>query len=274
MKHFSAASLTVAIAVGAVCAYLLHQLKLERARTEAYLARLHDMEAERADDKLAAQRPSPSTPGDVVQGTPGQAPSGVQTRPEGGPAQQSANIEQRRRSVLIRYGDFIEQSKLSEGQTEAFVRLMSELTERTQNPPGPFASEAAARKAFEAMQSEMDSRVRAQLGEADYAAYQTYQKSLPWRDEVLVLNMMVTSIGSPLDRGQKDQLLAVMLQEEARMPTRWDESPTDAASIDWRVAYDERLRGPFSRILNPAQLRQFDSSRALRLGMQHALQEQ
>jgi type II secretory pathway component PulK len=265
MKYFPVAALALAVASGIACAYLLLQLKAEREKAEAYLLRLHELEAA----PPAARSPAASSgafaasdlpPGGSTRAAAAATSGDVQPAIKDNPAMEFLKYEGRRHRVLQEYGALVRQLNLSGEQAEEFLRIMIEVREKNEIARRSIVDETALANALAAVETEAASRIISRFGDPAFAAYRDYRQALPERLRINTLNTGVSLMDAPLDQKQKDRLLAVLLEEKALTPPPGDASHPSYA--DWRAAYEDRVRGRVAAILNPVQLRQFDALRA------------
>lgn len=274
MKYSSLLLWLSVVGLGLTSSYLFRQLAAERNRAEAYRLSLQELRGEAPSvdpngaravasehDNISAgmdNKPTsnPSSGGGSAEPNPVTVLQDTRRKVEEDQARQFLQYETRRSGVLMAYGDLMEQLKLSDSQVEAFVEIMVELRERQANSDAQVLDKSEYSNKLSSMRAEINSKIISQLGESGFAAYNEYQQTLSSRGVVSGLNMMSTAVGAPLDREQRERLLAIMLEERRVATTRVGVGAVSEA--DRRIEFEDRVRARAAAILNEAQLRQFD----------------
>jgi len=136
----------------------------------------------------------------------------------GDPEIQQLMAMQRKAGLDQRYAALFRKLGLSPADLEIFKSLLAEkqgartdvLTAAVAEGLDPRTDREALRELMASTQKEIDQSIRAKLGEAAYAEYTNYEKSLPYRNLVEQFDSRLSYGPSPLTAAQHEQMILIL----------------------------------------------------------------
>jgi hypothetical protein len=144
------------------------------------------------------------------------------------PEYRAAMIEQNKLAMRQMYADAAGELGLSAAEMDRLLTLLAErsvpdpemMTAYPSPVPGSPPDDAQIRRWRELAierQRQRDAEMRNLLGDARFAQWQDYERSLPERQQARDLRHQFTSAGAPLDRDQERALGRLLAEEQRRM---------------------------------------------------------
>ena len=174
-----------------------------------------------------------------------------------------------------------QQEKLSELLLDGQMKNI-EAAQGLMDPESATNNPAAATKAIADQKKEADEKIRALLGDENYATYEDYQKNVGERMQMNQLRGQLEEAKIPMQGEQEQQMLAILKEEKSRVPPV---IPQDAGqnladvknllagdSIDkqlaWLEDYNKRVLERAGQVLTPEQLKRFTEFQDQQASMQ------
>ena len=196
----------------------LRLIALEAAQKKAAAATISaaETEAQQGRRTLRAGGPveSDRTPGENWRGGGGARFMALMNNPE---AQRLMAIQQKG-ALDSRYADLFRALNMSPADLEKFKSLLVERqttvmdamnAARAQGLTGPENRDALKQVVANA-QAEVDNTIKATVGDAAFAQYQTYEQTLPERNVVTQLQQRLSYSAAPLTDDQSNQIIALL----------------------------------------------------------------
>jgi hypothetical protein len=119
-------------------------------------------------------------------------------------------------NISVQYAGFFRTAGLTAEQADAVTTLMANRQSVMQDlmaaaaASGVQADPQSLRALVAEQQAQIDSQLKATMGDAAYSQYQTYQSTLTRRQEVASYQQQLTLAGVPLDAAQTEALVAAL----------------------------------------------------------------
>lgn len=156
-------------------------------------------------------------------------------------------LMRQRRSAMFKqiYGDFVKESNLSGEQAEQFLSLlldedMRQYDDDTNFISGNGNSREVDAKEWATRKAELDTQLKALLGEAGFAKWETYEKTTGERLILIRIREQLAINSTPLRQDQAEALLPILMEERARAPSTLIDP---GAREDPREQYRKLLEG-------------------------------
>ncbi|MBS0663552.1 MAG: hypothetical protein JSR48_09815 [Verrucomicrobia bacterium] len=192
--------------------------------------RRHELEAALADAKAKAadeadDEPAPAGPGTEEtgprrgRGGMGGLAAGFMAMMEK-PEIQKLLAQQQRGALDARFAALFKSLNLSPEQLEKFKNLLVEkqtaiadvMAAARAQGIDPRTNRDEFRQLISDTQAEIDANIKSTLGDAGFAQYQDYQRTLPQRNTVTQLEQALSYTSTPLSSAQSDQLIQILAQ--------------------------------------------------------------
>lgn len=275
------------VAFGVSSIYLWHQLDEERARSaqvaetarklDARIAELEQARAQLDQRRIAGNggfvagsinalsgpqtiNPGPPVPPEAHgKDGAGDRPVWTMRRAEPSPAMQRMMKTQMRANLKTTYADVGARLGLSKETTSKLIDLLAEQQAAGFAMSRDFKDDAEARAHWDQVQRDNESAIADLIGADKVMGLQEYQQTIPARQEFEMLSRQLESSDARLSEDQRKKLLAVYIEERARVPQPAYDEGTDPANyskdmIAWQDDYNKRVSDEASRILNSDQL--------------------
>ncbi len=119
-------------------------------------------------------------------------------------------------NLSVQYASFFRNAGLSAEQADAVTTLMANRQSVTQDvltaalASGVQPDAQSLQSLVSDQQAQIDTQLRTTMGDAAYSQYQTYQATLPRRQEVASYQQQLTMAGVPMDAAQTDALVTAL----------------------------------------------------------------
>jgi hypothetical protein len=203
------------------------------------------------------------------------------------PAMKQMIRSQQKSMMNIMYGGLFQELDLTSEQKEKLTELLldSQLGSMEQASSffdGDAAARAEANQAVAEAKKQSDEKIKALLGEEEFAQYEEYRNDIGDRMQLDQFKKQMQDGPSALQDEQTKQLLALMKDEKAKVPPVVpDKSEQPAQNLEallkdetlekqlqWQEDLNRRVRERASAVLTPEQLKQFSEFQASQLNMQ------
>jgi hypothetical protein len=285
MKASVLGLLIAALAFGASTIYLAGQLQAERALADELLeqtrilnSRVAEMEKSRAERRFAGGNPFtviPVAPGDMAMKPPppkassADAPEGVEAVAFDSPPRSEAFVKMMRSQTRARnkkiYADVGAALGLNKEETTKLIDLLTDQQLEGFEPGQAASAEELVRLAEEKRRTDK-AEIADLIGAVKAQSLEEYQQSIPLRHEVEMISQQIEGSAASLNDEQRTRLLAVLIEERARMPAPEYTDPAagqdfQKAYAEWQSDYYERVSAEVLGILNSEQLTAFNDFR-------------
>ena len=185
------------------------------------------------------------------------------------------------------YGPLIKDLNLAPEQKDRFMDLMTSNQMAAVDNAGALlnasdAGKTEAAKALKDKQTELESNLKALLGDDKFSQYQDYTKTMADRMQLDSFRQQLDNGNQGLQEDQTKSLLQAMKEEREKVPpvvpSKVGDSPADYAKalspenldkqVQWQEDVNRRVQERAAQILTPEQLKEFTDFQNQQLNMQ------
>jgi hypothetical protein len=184
------------------------------------------------------------------------------------------------------YGELFKELQLSPSEREQFTGVlldnaMKSMTHAGTVFQGEGDAKTAALQSIAEQQKEMNASLKTLLGDERYARYEDYQKTISERTQLNMFQQLAEG-AQPLQDRQVPQLLDILREERARVPSVIGDAPGQSAAalkavaseetmaqhFQWQEDLNQRVLDRAGQVLSPEQLKDYAGFLKSQLEMQ------
>jgi hypothetical protein len=185
------------------------------------------------------------------------------------------------------YGDLFKELQLSPAEREQFTGVLLDNAMKSMTHAGTvFQGEGEAKttalQSIAEQQKEMNASLKTFLGDERYARYEDYQKTISERTQLNLFRQQMAEGAQPLQDRQVPQLLDILREERARVPSVLGDAPGQSAAMlkavaseetmtqhfQWQEDLNQRVLDRAGQVLSPEQLKDYAGFLKSQLEMQ------
>jgi hypothetical protein len=201
------------------------------------------------------------------------------------PAMREMMREQQKAMINMMYGGLFKDLNLSPEEKDKLRELLTDSQMKNiEAAQGMFGGKDGVSedttKQISDTKKQTDAEIKALLGDERFATYQDYQKNVGERMQIDQFKNQLAGANMPMDDAQAAQLMQIMKQEKAATPPPISDDQSQVPKPDtftagnlekqlaWMDDYNQRVLNRAAQVLNPEQLKQYQSFQEQQASMQ------
>ena len=201
------------------------------------------------------------------------------------PAMRQMMREQQKAMINLMYGGLFKDLNLSPEEKDKLKDLLTDAQlKNIEAAQGMFGgkegiSEETTKQIADA-KKQTEAEVKALLGDERFAQYQDYQKNVNERMQIDQFKNQLAGANMPMNDAQSAQMMQIIKEEKAATPAPISDDQSQAPKPDtftaanmekqvaWMDDYNQRVLNRAAQVLNPEQLKQYQSFQEQQASMQ------